>query len=127
MTSFIPPEKISEIQRSINIIDIVSDYIALKQSGKNFLGLCPFHHEKTPSFTVNEEKQIYKCFGCGEGGTVFNFLMKQESFTFLEAINVLAEKTNIRIDVFDKRKSIREQTFYLRLMNKQHDSSLICS
>jgi DNA primase len=104
MASFIPPEKISEIQRSINIIDIVSDFIALKQTGKNFLGLCPFHHEKTPSFTVNEEKQIYKCFGCGEGGTVFNFLMKQESLTFPEAINALAEKANIRIDVFDKKK-----------------------
>jgi DNA primase len=104
MASFIPPEKISEIQRSINIIDIVSDYVALKQTGKNFLGLCPFHQEKTPSFTVNEEKQIYKCFGCGDGGTVFNFLMKQESLTFPEAINVLAEKANIRIDVFDKKK-----------------------
>ncbi len=67
MTSFIPPEKISEIQRSLNIIDIVSDYVTLKQTGRNFLGLCPFHHEKTPSFTVNVEKQIYKCFGCGEG------------------------------------------------------------
>jgi len=104
MASFIPPEKISEIQRSINIIDIVSDYISLKQTGKNFLGLCPFHHEKTPSFTVNEEKQIYKCFGCGEGGTVFNFLMKQETLTFPEAINVLAEKANIRIDVLDKKE-----------------------
>ena len=62
MASFIPPEKISEIQRAINIIDIVSDHVTLKQSGKNFLGLCPFHQEKTPSFTVNEEKQIYKCF-----------------------------------------------------------------
>jgi DNA primase len=118
MTSFIPPEKISEIQRSINIIDIVSDYIALKQSGKNFLGLCPFHHEKTPSFTVNEEKQIYKCFGCGEGGTVFNFLMKQESFTFLEAINVLAEKTNIRIDVFDKKEK-HQGTNILFKVNEQ--------
>jgi len=68
MASFIPPEKISEIQRAINIIDIVSDHVTLKQSGKNFLGLCPFHQEKTPSFTVNEEKQIYKCFGCGDGG-----------------------------------------------------------
>jgi DNA primase len=118
MTSFIPPEKISEIQRSINILDIVSDYIALKQAGKNHLGLCPFHHEKTPSFTVNEEKQIYKCFGCGEGGTVFNFLMKQESLTFPEAINVLAEKANIRIDVFDKKKK-HQGTNILFKVNEQ--------
>ncbi|MFQ5685969.1 MAG: DNA primase [Candidatus Scalindua sp.] len=105
MTSFIPPEKISEIQRSLNIIDIVSDYIALKQTGRNFLGLCPFHHEKTPSFTVNVEKQIYKCFGCGEGGTVFNFLMKQEALTFPEAVKMLAEKANIRIDTLNTKEN----------------------
>ncbi|OHB87538.1 MAG: DNA primase [Planctomycetes bacterium RIFCSPHIGHO2_02_FULL_40_12] len=104
MTSFIPPEKISEIQRSLNIIDIVSDYVALKRTGRNFLGLCPFHHEKTPSFTVNVEKQIYKCFGCGEGGTVFNFLMKQEALTFPEAVKALAEKANIRIDSFNTKE-----------------------
>ena len=118
MASFIPPEKISEIQRAINIIDIVSDHVTLKQSGKNFLGLCPFHQEKTPSFTVNEEKQIYKCFGCGDGGTVFNFLMKQESLTFPEAINVLAEKANIRIDVFDKKKE-HQGTSILFKVNEQ--------
>jgi DNA primase len=113
MTSFIPPEKISEIQRSLNIIDIVSDYIALKQTGRNFLGLCPFHHEKTPSFTVNVEKQIYKCFGCGEGGTVFNFLMKQEALTFPEAVKTLAEKANIRIDTINtKEKSQGTSTLY---------------
>ncbi|MEK6766936.1 MAG: DNA primase [Planctomycetota bacterium] len=104
MTSFIPPEKISEIQRSLNIIDIVSDYVALKRTGRNFLGLCPFHHEKTPSFTVNVEKQIYKCFGCGEGGTVFNFLMKQEALTFPEAVKALADKANIRIDSFNTKE-----------------------
>ena len=118
MASFIPPEKISEIQRSINIIDIVSDYVALKRAGKNFLGLCPFHHEKTPSFTVNEEKQIYKCFGCGDGGTIFNFLMKQESLTFPEAINVLAEKANIRIDVSDKQNK-NQRTSILFKANEQ--------
>ena len=113
MTSFIPPEKISEIQRSLNIIDIVSDYVALKQTGRNFLGLCPFHHEKTPSFTVNVEKQIYKCFGCGEGGTVFNFLMKQEALTFPEAVKTLAEKANIRIETFNtKEKSQGTSTLY---------------
>lgn len=105
MASIIPPEKISEIQRSLNIIDIVSDYVALKRTGRNFLGLCPFHHEKTPSFTVNVEKQIYKCFGCGEGGTVFNFLMKQEALTFPEAVKALAEKANIRIDSFNTKES----------------------
>ncbi|MCJ2534383.1 MAG: DNA primase, partial [Candidatus Thermoplasmatota archaeon] len=94
-------------------IDIVSDYVALKQTGRNFLGLCPFHHEKTPSFTVNVEKQIYKCFGCGEGGTVFNFLMKQEALTFPEAVKMLAEKANIRIDTSNtKEKSQGTSTLY---------------
>ncbi|ODS33108.1 MAG: DNA primase [Candidatus Scalindua rubra] len=104
MALFIPSEKISEIQRNLNIIDIVSNYVSLKQTGKNFIGLCPFHHEKTPSFTVNAEKQIYKCFGCGEGGTIFNFLMKQEGLTFPEAIKILAEKVNIRIDDFNTKE-----------------------
>ena len=113
MTSFIPLEKISEIQRSLNIIDIVSDYVVLKRTGRNFMGLCPFHHEKTPSFTVNVEKQIYKCFGCGEGGTIFNFLMKQEALTFPEAVKTLAEKANIRIDAFNtKEKDQGTSTLY---------------
>lgn len=97
MTLFIPTEKISEIQETLDISDIVSNYVTLKKSGNNLIGLCPFHHEKTPSFTVNVEKQIYKCFGCGEGGTIFNFLMKQEGLTFPEAVKALAEKANIRI------------------------------
>jgi len=104
MALFIPTEKISEIQRALNISDVVSGYVPLKQTGNNLIGLCPFHHEKTPSFTVNVEKQIYKCFGCGEGGTIFNFLMKQESLTFPEAVKVLAEKANIRINDFNTRK-----------------------
>ncbi|MFQ5962837.1 MAG: DNA primase [Candidatus Scalinduaceae bacterium] len=109
MAIYIPPEKISEIQRTLNIFDVVSDYIPLKQKGRNFIGLCPFHHEKTPSFTINVEKQIYKCFGCGEGGTVFNFLMKQEGLAFPEAVKLLAEKANIKIDDFvtnEKRQEI---------------------
>ncbi len=103
MALYIPPEKISEIQRALNIFDVISEFILLKQRGRNFVGLCPFHHEKTPSFTVNVEKQIYKCFGCGEGGTIFNFMMKQESLTFPEAVNVLAKKANVRIDNFNTK------------------------
>ncbi|HDY68643.1 MAG TPA: DNA primase [Candidatus Scalindua sp.] len=104
MALFIPTEKISEIQGTLNISDVVSNYVPLKQTGKNLIGLCPFHHEKTPSFTVNVEKQIYKCFGCGEGGTIFNFLMKQEGITFPEAVKVLADKANIRINDFNTRE-----------------------
>lgn len=104
MTFFIPPEKITEIQSAIDIFDVVSDYVPLNQKGKNFIGLCPFHQEKTPSFSVSVEKQIYKCFGCGEGGTVFNFLMKLEGLSFGEAVETLAKKTNIRIDKFHAKE-----------------------
>ena len=78
MVNFIPQEKIAEIQQASDIIQIISEHVHLKQSGRNFTGLCPFHSEKTPSFTVNPEKKLFKCFGCGEGGTVFQFIMKQE-------------------------------------------------
>ena len=82
MTSFIPNDKISEIKNNADLVDIVSEVVLLKKTGKNYLGLCPFHSEKTPSFTVSPEKQIFHCFGCSEGGNVFSFLMKQEGISF---------------------------------------------
>lgn len=99
----IPKEDIDNLKQSINIIDIISEYIDLKASGKNFKGLCPFHQEKTPSFTVSEENQRYKCFGCGEGGDIFSFLMKKENMSYIEAVRFLSEKTGIplREDAFD--------------------------
>jgi DNA primase len=72
---FIPEDKISEIKNAVDIVDIISDTVLLKKTGRNFVGLCPFHSEKTPSFTVSPEKQIYHCFGCGSGGNAFSFLM----------------------------------------------------
>lgn len=102
MANFIPQEKIAEIQLASDIVQIISEYVSLKQSGKNFLGLCPFHSEKTPSFTVSPEKKLFKCFGCGEGGTVFNFLMKQESMDFVEAVKLVASKSHIDLSHLDK-------------------------
>lgn len=104
MANFIPQEKIAEIQLASDIVQILSEYVNLKQSGRNFLGLCPFHSEKTPSFTVNPEKKLFKCFGCGEGGTVFNFIMKQESMDFVEAVKFVASKSHIDLSLFDNRK-----------------------
>lgn len=95
MVNFIPQEKIIEIQHATDIIQIISEYVHLKQSGRNFIGLCPFHSEKTPSFTVNPEKKLFKCFGCGEGGTVFHFIMKQEGMDFVEAVKSVASKAHI--------------------------------
>ena len=80
-TGFLSDEKVSEIRDRSSILEVVSDYVALKKTGRNHKGLCPFHSEKTPSFMVNEEKQIFHCFGCGEGGDVFTFLMKAGHFS----------------------------------------------
>ncbi len=95
MKGYIPEDRIEEIRNRINIVDLVSEYITLKKAGRNFLGSCPFHKEKTPSFTVNAEKQIYHCFGCGEGGNAFSFLMKINNMTFPEAVRHLAGKMGI--------------------------------
>jgi DNA primase len=94
---FIPEEKISEIKNAADIVDVVSEAVLLKKAGKNHIGLCPFHSEKTPSFTVSPDKQIFHCFGCGTGGNVFSFLMKQEGLTFPEAVRVLGKRYGIDI------------------------------
>ncbi|MDI9570860.1 MAG: DNA primase [Pseudomonadota bacterium] len=95
MQGSIPEDKIDEIKRRIDIVDLVAGYVNLKQAGRNFIGLCPFHQEKTPSFTVNREKQIFYCFGCGEGGNAVTFVMKQNGLSFPEAIRHLARKTGV--------------------------------
>jgi DNA primase len=96
---FIPEEKISEIQNVADIIDIISESVLLKKAGKNHIGLCPFHSEKTPSFTVNPEKQIFHCFGCGVGGNVFSFLMKHEGISFPEAAQSLARRFGVEMPI----------------------------
>ena len=105
----IPENKIEEIRASANIVDVISEYVPLRKRGKNFLGLCPFHSEKTPSFTVNEEKQIYHCFGCHAGGNVFKFLMEYEKVSFIEAVQDLAERLGITLE-FDETASEEKQS-----------------
>lgn len=95
--SFIPENKLEEIKDSADIVEIVSETVLLKKAGNNYVGLCPFHAEKTPSFTVSPEKQIFHCFGCSVGGNVFNFLMQQEGLTFPEAAKSLARRYGIKI------------------------------
>src|SRR5690554_6742755 len=98
MENFFPEELISEVKDANEIVDIISQYIQVKLSGSSYKALCPFHNEKTPSFVINQEKQIYKCFGCGEGGDVISFIMKMENLDFIESVKLLARKTNIEID-----------------------------
>ncbi len=109
----IPEEIIDEIRRLCNIVDIIGDYVTLDKKGKNYLGLCPFHGEKTPSFSVSEEKQLYYCFGCGAAGNVFGFVMRMEGLTFPEAVHFLARRAGVRIPTpkgpFRQGKSLEEK------------------
>ncbi|WP_404453475.1 DNA primase [Oceanobacillus kapialis] len=93
MTNRIPETVIEEIRQANDIVDVIGDYVQLKKQGRNFVGLCPFHGEKTPSFSVTQEKQIFRCFGCGKGGNVVSFLMEMESYSFYEALQHLAERS----------------------------------
>ncbi len=97
MATFIPEDKIQEVQHAADILEIVSESVALKKTGKNYQGLCPFHAEKTPSFSVNPGKQIFYCFGCGIGGNVFSFLMKKEGMGFPEAVRELAKRYGVQL------------------------------
>ncbi len=117
MKDIIPEEKINEIREKASIVELISDFVSLKKSGKNYLGLCPFHSERTPSFTVNEEKGIFHCFGCGAGGNIFSFLMRASQLSFPEAVKALAEKYNITLPTRElteeekRRKSVRAKLF----------------
>jgi len=98
----IPESKIEEIRNSVSIVDVISEYVQLRKRGKNYIGLCPFHNEKTPSFTVTEEKQIFHCFGCHAGGNVFKFLMDYKKISFVESIQEIAEQQGIEISYDDE-------------------------
>lgn len=91
------PEKIDEVRAATDIVDMIGSYVKLKKRGKNFVGLCPFHTEKTPSFNVSPERQMYHCFGCGVGGNVFTFLMEMEKVSFPEALRSLAQRAGISL------------------------------
>ena len=95
MQRFYPDELIEEIRISNDIISVVGEYIQLKRKGKGFFGLCPFHSEKTPSFHVDPVKQLYYCFGCGNGGSVIQFVMGVENLDYIEAVKFLADKAGI--------------------------------
>jgi DNA primase len=105
----ISDEKIDEIRNTNDIVEVISGYVHLKKRGKNFLGLCPFHTEKTPSFTVSADKQMYHCFGCGKGGNIFTFLMEMDKVSFVEAVRSLASKSGVNIPE-ESKPMTEEQT-----------------
>jgi len=114
----IPEHIIETIRESSDIYDIVSEYVALKKRGRNFFGLCPFHDEKTPSFSINMDKQIYKCFGCGKGGGTINFIMDLERLDFIDALKFLGNKYNINIEIDHNSKSSNDLFNQLYHMNE---------
>ena len=89
---YYPEELVEEVRSKSDIVEVVSRYVNLQKKGSSHWGLCPFHNEKTPSFSVSASKQIYHCFGCGAGGDVFGFLMNYENYSFPEAMKELAER-----------------------------------
>jgi len=95
--AIIPPHLIDEVRLGLDIAEVISDQVSLKKQGRNYFGLCPFHNEKTPSFSVNAEKQIFHCFGCGAGGNVFAFVQRREGVSFPEAVRLLAKRARINI------------------------------
>lgn len=102
-------ELIDDIKNSNDIVDIISQYVILKRSGRNFFGLCPFHKEKTPSFSVSPDKQIFHCFGCGAGGNVIHFISKIENVDFKESLEILAERTGITLPTLDNGADTKKQ------------------
>jgi DNA primase len=107
----IPDHIIDDVRAATDIVDVISSTVRLKKRGKNFLGLCPFHTEKTPSFTVSAEKQMYHCFGCGKGGNVFTFVMEAEKVSFVDAVRSLAERAGITIPEDDRSTGPAESEF----------------
>ena len=128
---FLSEEKVSEIRDRSSIVEVVSDYVTLKKTGKNYRGLCPFHSEKTASFMVNEEKQIFHCFGCGEGGDVFTFLIKVGHFSFPQAVEELAKRFGVKLPSRElsasqkKEMAQKEGLFQINQIASEHFHDLL--
>ena len=115
-------EVIERIRQDNDIVDIISENVRLKKSGRNYVGLCPFHNDKSPSLSVSQDKQIYKCFSCGEAGNVITFVMKYKKLTFYEASKYLADKAGIPLELGNAKESqITKKKELLYKAQKQHD------
>lgn len=103
-------ELIEEIRSRNDVVDVISSYVKLKKQGSTYFGLCPFHNEKSPSFSVTPGKQMYYCFGCGEGGNVYSFIMKYENYTFVEAVKMLADRAGVTLPEQDNSEEERKKS-----------------
>lgn len=106
---YYPEEIIEEVRMRNDIVDVISGYVKLQKKGSNYFGICPFHNEKSPSFSVSAQKQMYYCFGCGAGGNVITFIMEYENFTFAEAVKMLADRAGIKLPEIEYSKEEREK------------------
>ena len=118
-------EILDEVKSSNDIVDVISQYISLKRSGRNYFGLCPFHNEKSPSFSVSPDKQIFHCFGCGVGGNVISFISKIEGIGFKESIEVLAERANIKLPTIDnsidsKKEELKAKVYKVNIFTAEY-------
>src|SRR5690554_4457416 len=112
---------INRIQETAQIVEVVSDFVTLKKRGVNYLGLCPFHDDRTPSFSVSPAKNICKCFSCGEGGTAVHFIMKHEQLSYYEALKYLAKKYNIEVrerELTDEEKILESERESMFILNE---------
>ncbi|RXY98490.1 DNA primase [Fictibacillus sp. S7] len=121
MAERIPDELIEKVRTSQDIVELVSEYVNLKKQGRNYFGLCPFHGEKSPSFSVAPDKQIYHCFGCGVGGNVFSFLMNIEGFSFLEAVKHIAQRTGIDLPQLERQQGNSKASDSRAVMTEAHE------
>ena len=101
---------VEEIRMKNDIVDVISGYVKLTRRGSSYFRLCPFHNEKSPSFSVSPGKQMYYCFGCGAGGNVFTFLMEYENFTFVEALKFLADRAGVELPQMEKEPEKESQS-----------------
>lgn len=121
-------EKIRELQNKLDIVDVISSYISLSKKGKNYFGLCPFHDDHSPSLSVSREKQIYKCFVCGESGNVFDFVKSYEHISFIEAVSLLAKNIGFDLGVtILKKEDDKYQKYYdiMKIANKFYQNNLL--
>ena len=101
-----PEEVVEEVRMKNDIVDVISGYVKLQKKGSNYFGLCPFHNEKSPSFSVSPSKQMYYCFGCGAGGNVITFVMEYENYSFMEALQMLADRAGVALPKQEYSKEI---------------------
>ena len=115
---------IEEVRMKNDIVDVISGYVRLQKKGSSYFGLCPFHNEKSPSFSVSRSKQMYYCFGCGAGGNVFTFLMEYENLSFVEAVQLLADRAGVELPKMEYSKEAKERADLKTTLLEINNSSL---